>query len=96
MSAEMVPATEIVATVRDGDEHGWNHELVWLWTHQPDQMSALIADINENGVREPVVIAHEEGGPRMWDGHHRVAAALALGSSVPVVHVHPRVEGTSG
>lgn len=65
----------ILNTVHDGEQWGWPTEFQWLWTNQPEQMAALIVDIAKNGILEPVVI-----GPdcRMWDGHHRIAAAVAL------------------
>ena len=46
----------------------------------------LMADIQVNGIKEPVEIRIRGDGPRiLWDGLHRVAIAVKLGlKNVPV------------
>lgn len=49
----------------------------------------LSADIHENGIREPLVVADFEGGTIVLDGHHRLAIARQLRfDTVPVVCHH--------
>jgi ParB-like chromosome segregation protein Spo0J len=81
----------ILDEVQPGDPHEWKDEFEWLWTVQPDKMAALIGDIIENGIHTPIEIGQTARGQyRMWDGHHRVAAALALG--LPRIPVHLNIE----
>lgn len=78
-------AAEIVTTVRTGEgERDWSDELHFLWTEHGHQTYALLRDIAGRGVVYPVQIAREPDGLRVFDGHHRIAACLALGVSVPV------------
>lgn len=59
----------------------------WLWEdeygHLISGIGNLVDDIRENGIREPILLG-DDG--RVWDGHHRVVAAMEIGLySVPVV-----------
>lgn len=75
----------VVATARTGNgERDWSDELHFLWTEHGHQTFALLRDIAARGVKYPVQIAREPAGLRVVDGHHRVAACLALGIHVPV------------
>lgn len=74
-----VSVNDIVRDVTPGDPHSWADELDFLWRHHESQMTRLIDDVSNNGVNIPIEIAVDnESRLRMWDGHHRVAAALAL------------------
>jgi hypothetical protein len=74
----------ILQVFRDGDELGWTKSLTWLWENHTDHLVKLILDISKNGMREPIVLGWDE---RIWDGHHRIAAALALNLEyVPMAH----------
>jgi len=70
------------------DRWTWNDEREWLWHCHREQMVDLIADISANGVKEPVLLGDDL---RVWDGHHRICAAIELGlDEVPIVHhQHP-------
>lgn len=66
---------DIIGEVRPGDEHSWADEFKFLWTTDRRGMLELVDSITEVGIREPVVIGADG---RLWDGHHRVAVAIAL------------------
>lgn len=77
-----MPLAEFIATVKDGDEHGWQTELAYLWFNHRDRLGPLIADIRANGITEPIHIGVDG---RCWDGHHRIAAAAWIGlREIPV------------
>lgn len=62
----------------------WIEEDRWLWAQQPAEMAALCDDIRANGIREPILLG---GDGRVWDGHHRVCAAVFIGlDRVPIEH----------
>lgn len=97
-------AGEIKDTVRPGDAEGYDSESdMWsaktdeshvegssVDHSAPNRSGALsLADsVAREGVREPVGIFHEDDGPMLGDGHHRVATAYAQGPGryVPVEH----------
>lgn len=68
--------TELLANYADGNEMGWPAEFEWLWTNHLGYMSILVKDIAVNGIKYPVHLGQDG---RVWDGHHRIAAAVALG-----------------
>lgn len=86
MSVEWPPhrIVELVKT-GDGDDY-WYGEISWFWTDQTEKMVELVKSIIVNGVENPIDIHVSETGEfRMLDGHHRVAAALALSlDKIPV------------
>lgn len=52
------------------------------------QMGALIDDIAENGIRQPIRYVEHDGVKYVVDGNHRLRAAKALGiRNVPVEEV---------
>lgn len=65
----------IIGEVRPGDDHSWAAEFKFLWTNDQHRMLELMASITKEGVCEPVVIGSDG---RLWDGHHRLAVAIAL------------------
>ncbi len=76
--------SEILATYRDGEEHGWEVEFEWLIVNHTRRMIDLIEDIWIWGIQSPVLLGHDG---RVWDGHHRLLAAVILGGAylrVPV------------
>ncbi|MFE5790632.1 ParB N-terminal domain-containing protein [Rhodococcus erythropolis] len=81
----------ILGDVRTGDEHSWADEFRFLWTHDRDKMLALLDSVLTDGIREPVVIG-EDG--RLHDGHHRMAAAIALQLGPIEVLDHRKAEET--
>lgn len=76
------------------DEWDWDDEYDWCWGHHQAAMADLVADIARNGIREPVLLG-DDG--RVWDGHHRIAAAIHLFlTEVPVVfHARPDLPATA-
>lgn len=44
-----------------------------------DELTQLAADINENGLLDPLVIKYESGNPILIDGRNRLAACLMVG-----------------
>lgn len=73
---------DILAQYVPGDEHGWDVEFAWLRDNHSEKLRDLSLSIQEHGIREPVVLG-DDG--RVWDGHHRLLVADALGlNSVPV------------
>lgn len=81
----------ILREVADGDEHSWPVELRWLWENHAEKLTARIADILRHGIDEPIEVWMNPvtGWKRMADGHHRVAAALALNLERIPVMVRP-------
>lgn len=78
-----VPLYALLSVVRDGDEIGWDVEFNELWQTHADRLDMLATSIQETGIRVPILIGADG---RVWDGHHRLAVAEALGlSEVPIV-----------
>lgn len=48
-----LPAREVMETVRDGDEIGWEESFRML-LH--DSLIVLAADVSVNGLREPITV----------------------------------------
>lgn len=74
---------------------GWGDECFWCWDHHRDAMADLVADIASNGIRAPVLLGNDG---RVWDGHHRICAAIHLVlTEVPVTVAFaapsPQLEG---
>lgn len=77
-----VPLEALLKVVRDGDEHGWQTEFDQLWSEQEPYMDMLATSIQETGIHMPILIGTDG---RVWDGHHRLAAAHKLGlETVPI------------
>lgn len=66
----------ILAEWQDGNEIGWDAEFEWLETHHADRITKLRDDIERNGILEPILLGTDG---RVWDGHHRLCVASALG-----------------
>lgn len=68
-----------------GNEWTWQqeHDDVWFHPGMARHTDVLATSIQENGIREPVVLGTDG---RVWDGHHRIVIAMRLGiEKVPVV-----------
>ena len=79
---ETKPLAQVLATYRDGDEHGWATEFAWLRSHHAEQIEALASSIREVGMHSPILLGSDG---RIWDGHHRLCVADSLGlDDVPV------------
>ncbi|QDF15364.1 ParB-like nuclease domain protein [Gordonia phage Mollymur] len=60
----------------------WADEAHYLWLTQGEYMLKLLVDIAENGIHDPICLGPDG---RIWDGHHRITIATALGlDRVPV------------
>lgn len=70
---------DVLAQFEDGNDTGWPAEFEWLWTEDAEKMVALVQDIAANGIKEPILLGPDGS---IWDGHHRIAAAVALGLDV--------------
>jgi len=58
-------------------------------TNSKNQMNKLISDIRVNGIQETIKYVDFKGTKYIVDGHHRVAAAKALGiTNVPAIEVN--------
>lgn len=65
-----------------GDDWTWQQESDDLWSREQARMDVLCTSIQETGMQEPVLIG-DDG--RIWDGHHRIVAAMTLGlETIPV------------
>ena len=75
---------DIVNGWRPGSgDHSWRAEAFNLWQHERPTMSALVASILRSGLPGPPILLGDDG--RVWDGHHRIVAAVAAGLQwVPV------------
>jgi ParB-like chromosome segregation protein Spo0J len=74
---ERMKLAELMAKVTPGEPHDWPTEFEWLRKEAGGgPIRALIASILRVGIQRPVLIGSDG---RLWDGHHRVYAAWALG-----------------
>lgn len=77
----MMRPTAVMELVTPGDTGPWSSELAYLWTdHQQHETLTLLNAVLAEGITEPIIIGNDG---RLWDGHHRLAVALALGIPVP-------------
>lgn len=67
-----------------GDEWTWEEELRAL--RETDNFAQVSHDLSLNAQREPVLVGYDR---RLWDGHHRVCAAMYLGIPHVLVQVVP-------
>jgi hypothetical protein len=80
--SEQMELNTFLAVVRDGEEHGWPTEFEWLRQRDGESIRQIIGSVLRLGIQRPVLIGSDG---RLWDGHHRVYAAWALGfTHIPV------------
>lgn len=85
----------IIETVQDGDQIGWAPYIRRLWLEEGDHMRDFVRRIAlQEYIYHPIIVAIEDGNEhRLWDGHHRVAAALALEiNCIPVTFIDARTK----
>lgn len=90
MSTTM-PLADVLRDYRDGDEIGWAEEFNYLRAspEHRDRLGRLPLSVVEHGIREPILLGYDG---RVWDGHHRLCVADALGiAEVPVETTYPPV-----
>lgn len=86
--AREVPLASLLTVFRPGDypERNWAQEFAWLWDNDGPRMDVITTMIQEtgfSGFSAPILLGSDG---RVWDGHHRLAAAMRLGiDKVPVV-----------
>lgn len=77
-----VPLRSFLEVIRDGDERGWNEEYAFLWGNHRERMEDLGRAVISEGILEPILVGSDG---RVWDGHHRVGVAIALGlETIPI------------
>jgi hypothetical protein len=87
MSADLtdvpwVDAAEVTLDYAVGShEWPWPQEFADLIRREPERVAALVLDVGENGVQQPILLG-DDG--RVWDGHHRILAALLTDQLLPV------------
>jgi ParB-like chromosome segregation protein Spo0J len=75
---------EILTTYQDGDGIGWPAALAWVRTYHATKIAELTIDVANRGFQEPISLGTDG---RVWDGHHRLAVAEALGwKHLPILH----------
>lgn len=77
---QQLTAAEVMAMVTPGSGETWTEELKGLWLYDFHSTQLLMTYVADQGVREPIIIGPDG---RLWDGHHRLACALALNVTVP-------------
>jgi hypothetical protein len=79
-----MPTADLLASYRDGDEHGWAQEFAFLRREHAARIDMLATSVQERGMATPVLLGNDG---RVWDGHHRLCVADMLGlAEVPVTH----------
>lgn len=73
-------AAQVMDMVKPGSGLTWTHELQELWTEDRHDTLLLLQHVVGEGISEPIIIGPDG---RLWDGHHRLAVALALHITVP-------------
>ncbi len=76
---EQMNLETLLATVKDGDEHGWPSEFEFLRRTHGHRIRKLTRSILDRGITTPILIG-DDG--RVWDGHHRLYVAHFLGFKV--------------
>lgn len=79
-----ISAQNVIEHYKTGDEIRWADELEFLWTKRRAHLLKLMDSVLEGGFREPITLGNDG---RVWDGHHRLAVALALDVPIPVAIV---------
>jgi hypothetical protein len=75
-------ASEVVRRWSPGSaDWSWAQEFADLLRTRPDEMADLVLDVGRRGVQEPILLGDDD---RVWDGHHRIFAALLTDSRLPV------------
>lgn len=81
--ARNVSLISLLDVFTSGDEWDWEEEFSYLWSNHGERMDYLANSIQETGIQTPILLGNDG---RVWDGHHRLAAAYSLGiHRVPVV-----------
>lgn len=71
-----LPVDYILTHFLPGDEWSWAEEFVNLAELEGQKLIDFCQLIAVEGINEPIILGHDS---RVWDGHHRIFAALTLG-----------------
>ncbi|MCI2958228.1 hypothetical protein MN032_11015 [Agromyces atrinae] len=83
-SAEYMELKQLLASYSDGDQQGWEAEFRNLRENDAPAIRALTLSVLRHGITTPILLG---GDCRVWDGHHRLYVAHALGfEQVPIQH----------
>lgn len=86
MAVRDVPLAEFLAWTEPGDrDWSWNSQFRYLQdpdNGHTDRLREIFWSLTYDGQREPVQVGPDS---RLWDGHHRVWALVAL--SAPTIRV---------
>lgn len=74
---------ELINNYRPGsNDWDWTSEYLDLISRDWAKIDSLMVSISEEGIKTPVLLGPDG---RVWDGHHRIVAALCLGiTEIPV------------
>lgn len=76
---------ELLTKYRDGDNIGWPAAFAWVRTHHASKIAEITLSLAKGGFEHPILLG-DDG--RVWDGHHRLAVADAIGiRAVPIEHM---------
>lgn len=84
-----MPAGELYDSVKLMDQHGGSRMRLMNKKTDEAGSSGLLQDVARHGVHEPVELEwHGAKKPSLYEGHHRLAAALHANraTEVPVLH----------
>lgn len=86
MAQETMDVRHLIEEYRPGSvldpDWRWPHEMQFLMRRDQLYVALLTEDIKRNGMHTPILLG-DDG--RVWDGHHRIAAAmLSFAWEVPV------------
>lgn len=71
-------ALDIITNFKPGSHDqpwSWMQEFADIYERETNAFLDLVWDIRENGIKEPILLG-DDG--RIWDGHHRICAAIYL------------------
>lgn len=91
-SSAFLPASEITWIEGFLSPHAFSsvftHESATNWLnsevkiHKGDQIADTYIDLQKNPAVNPVVVVFQKGKPMIWDGYHRIAAAIIRGRPI--------------
>ena len=91
-SSAFLPASEITWIEGFLSPHAFSsvftHESATNWLnsevkiHKGDQIADTYIDLQKNPAVNPVVVVFQKGKPMIWDGYHRIAAAIIRGQPI--------------
>lgn len=90
--SEHMKLDHLLAEFKDGDEHGWEAEFDILRREHGRCIRELTSSVLQRGIHTPILLGNDG---RVWDGHHRLYVAHALGfNTVPVEYARAELRAT--